>query len=820
MDLGKHFILASQNFSLSEEEKMIFEKVRPIGLFLHGKNFQKELGYPGWQEKALRLIEEFKILTGRDKIIICIDHEGGRIIRTPKPFTRTPAAGEYAAYAEEVGKIHGAELATLGINLLFGPSVDIFSNPANPVIGPRAFAETPEAVIIAAEKYIRGVRSAGLEICLKHFPGHGATENDTHHGFASVDESQELLFKRELLPFQTLIQTIHPNAIMTAHVTFPAFDQKNPATLSSVLLKDILRKKLGFQGVVISDDVDMGAIRENYSDQDAAKLGIQAGLDLLLFNHSPTRGLAFFETIEACVANGEISGEKLFLSEKRVDAFLTALKKIEPKIEGIGYFSEHQKLLQKTMSTVTQSNVAFGIEPRPRDLPPPQKSFDVRVGVVIESDERNLLQITPQYDSPAKGMGGETLLFKAGTSYEVQIKDNELFVSGGEYQNIKIIGVLKVSHPHGSELKPDAGIKLFPVIAGRHFHWKKDIEATYSGTLELHPLEDRIIAVNVLDFEAYIVCVVGSEMSGRGLPAEFSKAQATAARSWAYLFLGNKYPGKPYAVCNDDMSQRYQGTSHISQELIEQLTPCVGRYMIDENGKVVPGYYSKSTGGHGELAEHAYGFFVPGLSATFDCPSALAPKLDLTQENDFISWLEDSESRGKDIYCSPDVVSDEELGKLLGAVDTMDKYYRWEHTTSAETIIKNLREKFKLEDVQSIVGLRFGKRGVSGRYLSGEVDYKNSKNEISTFQINNQFMIRGLMHQSFLYSSAFVFTINTQPSGEIINVYFHGSGWGHGVGLCSIGALGMALGGKHFPPQTYEQILKHYYGSAKLIQAY
>lgn len=817
--IGAHFIVGPQGTSLSPDEKNLFRRLRPIGVFLHGANFLKEKSYREWIVAIAALLREAQELSGRERMIVCIDHEGGRIMRTPKPFTRTPAAGEFAPYSEIVGKIHGEELASLGVNLSFGPVVDVYSNPANPVIGPRSFADTPEGVITAARAYVRGLQSSGVACCLKHFPGHGDTLQDTHDGFATVDAPREVLQSRELRPFQALVAEGSVPAIMTAHVTFPAVDAGVPATLSSKILQGILRQEFKYDGVVISDDIDMGAMREHFSESETARRAAQAGVDILLFNHHPARALACAEALQQAVDSGAIDPVQFARSSSRVLAMLARLSQHTAKEMPDTFFASHQKLLRDARAALATDTPALGSEPKPRVLSVPRESFAVRVGVVIEGDQRSKLHFQLERPTVARASDGKTFTLSAATPYTIEIRENELYLSGAEHAQTKIVGIFKVAHEGGSELRPGAGIRLGPIVAGRHFHWKKDIEATFTGAIEFHPLDDLIIAVNVLDYETYIACVVGSEMSGRGLPAEFSKAQATAARSWAYVFLGNKYPGKPYTVCNDDMSQRYQGTSHISEELIAQLKPCAGRYLVDSLGHVVAGYYSKSTGGHGERAENIFGFDVPGCGANFDCPAQLAPRLDLREEADFARWLEESSSRGLGIYCSPEVVSDEALSQLLGAVDTMTKYYRWTHTTSAVTVLKNLREKFKVSDAVALEEISFGKRGVSGRYLDATLHYRDASGAKRIFRLPNQFAIRGCLHESFLFSSAFQCEI-VRSGNDISELRFRGAGWGHGAGFCQIGGLGMALGSAQLEPQSYEAILKHYYPGARLVSAY
>jgi peptidoglycan hydrolase-like amidase len=191
--------------------------------------------------------------------------------------------------------------------------------------------------------------------------------------------------------------------------------------------------------------------------------------------------------------------------------------------------------------------------------------------------------------------------------------------------------------------------------------------------------------------------------------------------------------------------------------------------------------------------------------------------LELSKDEDFACWLSDDGSwKGRGVFCSPEVVSDEELGRFLGAVDSVTKYFRWEHTISAEQVIHNLKEKCDVQDVAALREVNWGPRGVSGRYLSATLVYESTNGGVTQLPLPNQFVIRGVFHESFLYSSAFVCQVTLEGS-DIRSLRFSGAGWGHGVGLCQIGALGMARGQSGvFEPQPYEAILGHYFLGSSL----
>jgi beta-N-acetylhexosaminidase len=221
--------------------------------------------------------------------LIAVDQEGGSVQRVRAPATRWPAMAaldrfaepEDAALAEAVGQAIGDELAALGFDIDFAPVLDVHTNPLNPVIGDRAFSTEPEAVARRALAFARGLAAANILACGKHFPGHGDTTTDSHMELPRVDHAWERLEQVELLPFRRAAAAGLP-MIMTAHVVFAALDAQRPATLSEAVIEGLLRRSIGFRGVVVSDDLDMRAI-VSHMGVDAAAIGaIRAGCDALL----------------------------------------------------------------------------------------------------------------------------------------------------------------------------------------------------------------------------------------------------------------------------------------------------------------------------------------------------------------------------------------------------------------------------------------------------------------------------------------------------------------------------------------------------------
>jgi beta-N-acetylhexosaminidase len=218
--------------------------------------------------------------------LVSVDQEGGLVQRLRTPLTEWPdmlsvgAAGD-PARTEQVGRALGDELAALGIGWNFAPVLDVHTNPANPVIGNRAFGTTAAAVTAHALAFWRGLRAAGVLGCGKHFPGHGDTRTDSHLELPFVEHAPERLRTVELAPFAAAVGA-GMEAIMTAHVVYPALDAERPATMSRRILTDLLRGELGFSGVIVSDDLGMKAVADRHPVGELAVAVVEAGADVLL----------------------------------------------------------------------------------------------------------------------------------------------------------------------------------------------------------------------------------------------------------------------------------------------------------------------------------------------------------------------------------------------------------------------------------------------------------------------------------------------------------------------------------------------------------
>lgn len=323
--VGDHFLVGLRPTpDLDARDRALLRDLKPAGVILFKSNFRHDLPYEGWLDSHRRLIDDIRAAAGRERLLIAIDHEGGRVCRTPAPITRFSYAARWAAESAAVGAAMGRELASLGFNLNFAPVLDIHTNPLNPVIGERAFGSTPEAVIEAALPFMRAMQAEGLIACGKHFPGHGDTSVDSHLGLPTQSSDLDALRQRELKPFAAAIAAGVP-MIMTSHILYPNIDAEAPVTLSRRFVTSILREELRFGGVTVSDDIGMGAMKGFFDSAEAAANFLAAGCDMLMVCAHFTeadRARGFAKAILDAAADGRLDPALLAASRARIAALL------------------------------------------------------------------------------------------------------------------------------------------------------------------------------------------------------------------------------------------------------------------------------------------------------------------------------------------------------------------------------------------------------------------------------------------------------------------------------------------------------------------
>ncbi|SHD77665.1 beta-N-acetylhexosaminidase [Schnuerera ultunensis] len=308
--IGQLMIVGINGYTIDDHTKEIIEKFHIGGFTLFKYNISEE-------NQTLELLNSLKKANSTNPIplFLSVDEEGGRVSRLPNSFLKLPAARKIGEINDrdisfEYGKIIGKRLKSLGFNMNFGPVLDINSNPKNPVIGDRAFGSTIETVIENGIQVMKGTRSENIIPVTKHFPGHGDTDMDSHIDLPVINKDIKELEELELAPFiEGIRQGV--DGIMVGHILFPELDNKYPATLSKEILTKLLREKLSYKGVIISDDMTMGTIIKNYNIEEAAVKFLKAGGDLLLICHGYENQIKIINRIKEEVNNGTISEEEL-----------------------------------------------------------------------------------------------------------------------------------------------------------------------------------------------------------------------------------------------------------------------------------------------------------------------------------------------------------------------------------------------------------------------------------------------------------------------------------------------------------------------------
>ncbi len=255
------------------------------------------------------------------RALLAIDQEGGAVVRTtflphPPPAMALGAAGT-GKLAENVGAAVARGLKSVGFNWNFAPVLDVNNNPGNPVIAERSFSSNPAEVVRLAGGWMRGALREGVACCVKHFPGHGDTRVDSHRDLPVVDKTRRELGALELKPFRAL-QSLAP-AVMTAHIVYPRIDADFPATLSRKWLRDLLRERWGYRGVIITDSLAMQAIRQRYGHDRAAVLALQAGADMVTVLGSRDEQASAVQAIAEALADGSLERARLRRSCARLD---------------------------------------------------------------------------------------------------------------------------------------------------------------------------------------------------------------------------------------------------------------------------------------------------------------------------------------------------------------------------------------------------------------------------------------------------------------------------------------------------------------------
>ena len=313
--IGQMMFVGIHGTTLTENTRNTLASMHVGGVILFDRNMEN-------REQVKELNNSLKALTLNTydlPLFLSVDQEGGLVARMKQHAYTAPPAAEIGAtgkpeeayrHAKETGK----DIRDLGFNLDFAPVLDISSRMHG-----RCYGTTPQQVTVFGEQACRGLKDSGVLFTIKHFPGMGRSETDPHTEKSVVNVPQQTILQEDLLPFRHIIDQYphHQFMVMAGHIRYPAFDSK-PASLSPVILKQMLRSQLGYEGIVITDDLDMGAVSEGYKPEEIGIVAIQAGTDILLSCHDPSVQQCIYRSTLQAIKDGKLSQADVDASVRRI----------------------------------------------------------------------------------------------------------------------------------------------------------------------------------------------------------------------------------------------------------------------------------------------------------------------------------------------------------------------------------------------------------------------------------------------------------------------------------------------------------------------
>ena len=315
--IGQMVIVGLDGYEISPNTVEFIDKYKVGGFIFFANNIQSS-------SQLLKFMNSIKAENSKNSIplFLSIDEEGGRVTRMPKEFVKFPSNKiignvNKKEFSYEIGKVMANKIGAFGFNMNFAPVLDVNSNPSNPVIGDRAFSSEASIVSSLGVETMRGLQQGKVIPVVKHFPGHGDTAEDSHKGLPSLNHDLARLESLELIPFQEAINN-DAEAVMIAHILLPQIDKENPSSMSKVIITDILREKMNFQGLVITDDMTMGAIMKNYEIGEASVKSVLAGTDIVLVCHGKDNQIQVIEALKKAALEGRISEERIDESLYRI----------------------------------------------------------------------------------------------------------------------------------------------------------------------------------------------------------------------------------------------------------------------------------------------------------------------------------------------------------------------------------------------------------------------------------------------------------------------------------------------------------------------
>ncbi|WP_338015886.1 beta-N-acetylhexosaminidase [Paenibacillus mesophilus] len=487
----------------SEEIAQLIRERHIGGVILFARNVRDIRQVAAMNAEFQRIALE----AGVPPLTIAIDQEGGMVARLTEGVALMPgnmaiAAGGEPQAAYEAARVTGEELHALGINLNYAPVLDVNVNPGNPVIGVRSYGESPQLVGEYGVRAIRGLQEAGVTATAKHFPGHGDTDVDSHLDLPTITHGRERIYGIELAPFVRAIEA-GTDAIMSSHIYFPSFEtEKLPVTLSHSVLTGLLREELGFDGVIMTDCMEMKAIADHYGTVAAAVLAVEAGADCVLISHRHDLQAEAIEALVAAVESGRLSearidesvGRLLAMKRKRgvtADAVLTVADDAyyaSEAFRSVGSSAHRETARRISEASVTLVKADAGALPLRRER---TLVIGVQAVAVSEVDESVDLPVTLGQAIAAQGVEVEE---RTVTMDQVSEKAEELVrlaVAGG-YSQV-VVGTYNASfRPDQAALVRsilDAGVKPVVVALRNPYDIKAfpDVPA-YVAAYESRPL--------------------------------------------------------------------------------------------------------------------------------------------------------------------------------------------------------------------------------------------------------------------------------------------------------------------------------------------
>ena len=331
-DIGQLLIGSLPGTTITGEMRSLAREFSLGGVILFGRNIEAP-------EQVAELSHDVQGLAGELPLWVSVDQEGGRVARLKKPFTEWPPMAVLGRsgsveLASKFAVALAAELRAVGVTLDYAPVLDIHTNPKNPIIGDRALAEDADLVGRLGAAIVRALQDHGVAACGKHFPGHGDTAIDSHLDLPLVEHPPDRIRRVECVPFREAIRA-DVAFTMTAHLLVPSLDEEKPATLSPRVVQDMLRDELHFEGVIVSDDLEMKAIANTYAVDEAAVQAVAAGCDaLLICSGDVDTQAAALEKLVYAVEQERISYKRLEDAHKRLrrakERFLGAPVAVSP----------------------------------------------------------------------------------------------------------------------------------------------------------------------------------------------------------------------------------------------------------------------------------------------------------------------------------------------------------------------------------------------------------------------------------------------------------------------------------------------------------